>query len=178
LAGQVKLMKHMMGNFLDRAHLCVYQDIGLFVSPFPVSQQFANLCHGISALQQRALTLVMHPIPYRLRRSPKTNDERMRLQAAQMGFVRPQTATRGDYSVLKPAQFFNDLSFDVSECRFTCLGENLGDRPARACFNEFVRIDKLEMELAGHETPNRRLPGAHEAYQREILNVPITGHDS
>ena len=173
----MKLMKNMMSNFLDRPHLRVHQHIGLFVSSLPLRQQFANFCHGISVSQQRTMTLVMHSIPYGLRRSPKTNDERVPLQVLEMDFIGAQATPGGNYHLLRLAQFLNDLGFDVSEGCFTGLGENLGNRPARARFNEFIRVHKLETELTGYKTSHGGFSCPHEADQGEVLNLARPSHD-
>ena len=47
----VVLVKHVLHDFLDRAHLRVHQHISLFVKRFAVNEQLANCAKRIGRLQ-------------------------------------------------------------------------------------------------------------------------------
>ena len=73
----MELVKHVLGDFLDRALLGVYQYIGLPVKWLPRTQELADFIDRRGILQQRTMALATHSFPDELRRRPKADYQSM-----------------------------------------------------------------------------------------------------
>jgi hypothetical protein len=131
----MKLMKHLLSNFMNRPSFCIHQDIGLKVEWFAFSQQPLNFVEGVSFPQQWAMRLIPHSLPNCFRRSPQANHKRMLLEKRKIRGIGPQSSASGDHSASLMAEVNHDLAFVFSKRTFALLGEDLGDPLVGARFD-------------------------------------------
>ncbi len=100
----------------------------------------------------------------------------MTLETGEVRWIGRQTAAGGDEMFRERFQLVNDFGFELAESGFAVLGEDLRNRFADARLDELIRIQKREVQRAGDQLSDGRFPGAHEADEGEIVDLPRAAH--
>src|SRR6185436_9008705 len=87
-----------------------------------------------------------------------------------------QSAAAGNDRAVRMRKLGNDLFLDLAKRFFSSLSENVRDRPARSRLDQFVRVDKIEMQLGSDQPAYGGFAGAHKTDQRDVFNVPRGRH--
>src|ERR1017187_2958960 len=93
----------------------------------------------------------------------------MGLKTGQVGRVGNETAAGGDDRLLPLAQILDHLLFQLAKSVLALLFEDFLDGHSALGLDQFVGIDKGELQRLGGEAADGRFAGAHETDQGEVL---------
>lgn len=175
-ASESILMNDVMDDFLDGTQFCVHQHVGAAVKRLALGQQLTDSGLRFWRLEQRAMTLVAHPLPDCFGRRPETDDQGVGFQADEVFLPRDQAASGRDHRAVEGLESLDHGSFVFPELRFTFLGKDCGNSPASPRFDEFVRVGEPEMQVRSHELADRRLAGSHETDEGQVMDDTTIGH--
>src|SRR5690606_27041011 len=145
----------LVHDFLDLPQLGADEQVGLLVNTFALRQQLADAGQRIGAIEQRPVRRMTYQHEDRLRRRPQTRGPRMYLERGEVFRIRAEAAARRDHTVFAFRQFGDDLPLQLAKGRLAVLREDVRDRLARALHDEFVGVDKLEIEISRQRAPDR-----------------------
>ena len=80
-----------------------------------------------------------------------------------------QAAAGGDDVVGLEPQRLHGLGFQAAEHRLAILAEDLGDGPAVAADDHVIGLHEAAPEPPRQQSADRRLPGAHEADENDVI---------
>jgi hypothetical protein len=83
--------------------------------------------------------------------------------------VHDDTAAGRQHDPVPLRQVVDDLCLAFPESVFAFLFKNERDVDAGARLDLFVAVDEVQVQKAGELSPDRRLAGAHRAYQEHVL---------
>lgn len=167
-ASEAELVDHVLGDVPGRTKVRTHQSVGPAVERSALREQFPDGAFRVGRLEQGPMGLVTHARPDCFRRSPEADDERVRLEAFEIGGVHHQAAAGGDDRPGAGLEFLDDGTFQLAEGALAIFREDPRDRLSGLLFDEIISVDKIEVQLCGDHLAHRRLAGAHEAGEGEI----------
>jgi len=171
-------MEHMLSNFPGRPLLSVHKDICLQIGGLALREQSSNLCQRVGVLQQWAMRLIADALPDRFRRSPQTNNQRVVSETGKVHQVDDQASACRDDQIPLRREFRHHFTLGLAEGWFALFCKNGTDRFVCPRFDKLIRVHKSKVQLPGNNPADRRFPGSHEAHKGQVVNLPVTGHDS
>jgi hypothetical protein len=169
LLRELELEQHLLGNLRGRTLAGLDEHVRLAVKGIAHGEKFANLAQWVSGLQQGPMGLCLHPFPNDFGRGPQANDQGMGFKTGQIGRVDNETAASGNDRFLPLAQIPDHVVFQLAKDGLALLFEDFLDGHSALGFDEFVGIDKLELQRLGSEAADGRFAGAHKTDQGDIL---------
>jgi hypothetical protein len=139
-------------------------------------QQLTDPGFGIGNLQQGPRPISLHAAPNDVGRNPETNHQGVLFQTGEMRGIRPHPPTGGKDRVAIRIELGHQLSLKIPKPDFPFLVENLADTHTGARLDERIGIDKTEVQLPGHQAPDRGFARAHETNQGQIADLPRFAH--
>jgi hypothetical protein len=169
LLGELELEQHLLDDLFERTLIGLDEHVRLAVKGIAPGEQFADFAQWIGGLQQGPMGLRPHPFPDDFGRGPQANNQGMGFKTGQIGRVGNETAAGGNDRLLPLAQIPDHLLFQLAKGVLALLFENFLDGHAALGFDEFVGVNKRELQRLGGEAADGRFAGAHESDQGEIL---------
>jgi hypothetical protein len=93
------------------------------------------------------------------------------LQAREVAFTGGEPAAGGDHGFVPVHQFVDDAVFPIAKSKLAVLLKNVADGFSRASLDDFIGIEKREMQRLGDQPTYRGFARAHKANQGKITNL-------
>ena len=94
----------------------------------------------------------------------------MGFEAGKIFRIHDGSAAGRNHPFLLFGQFQDCFPFQLTKCLLSLGGKYLGDGNPCLFLNQYIGIDKLKIQILGHQTTHGGFAAAHESHQGKVMD--------